>query len=156
MWKKRTASESAFSISHPAGVAGDELLDGGPRVIGQENRRLLMAEIEDVDLSEFTSGEADLLVVDARRPIFAGGHVQFNRPPGAPREERDLLQELRRPSAQGNEGNAHVVEARQARISRQPRVKHEVAREGLWIRCQKAMNRKISAGSSPLRISMLE
>ena len=52
---------------HPAGVAGDELLDRGPQVVGQENRRLFMAEIEDVDLPERAPGEADLLVVDARR-----------------------------------------------------------------------------------------
>src|SRR6266566_8038791 len=105
-------------------VAGDELFDGCPRFIGQENRGLLMAEIEDVDLPERAAGEADLLLVDTRSSKFARGYVEVERAPGTPREQRDLLQELGRASAQGDEGNPHRIEPGEVRVRGQPRVKH--------------------------------
>lgn len=84
---------------HAVGVAGDERLDRGPRFVGQENRRLLMAEIEDVDLPERAAGETDLLLVHPRSSILGRGHVEFDRVPGTPRKQRDLLEELGRPAA---------------------------------------------------------
>ena len=61
------------------------------------------------------------------RPVFPGRYVQLDGTPSRTRQVLNLLQYLRRPPPQGNEGDAHLVQARQAVERGQAGIEDQVA-----------------------------
>ena len=51
-----------------------------------------MAEILNIELSEFTASQVDFLLVDTWETELASGHIQFNHPPGRTWQIHNLFQ----------------------------------------------------------------
>ena len=81
MWKKRTASDRALD-EHALGVTGDELGGGGLAVIGDEDRRFLVAQVHHEELTERSAGQCHRLLEHARCLVLARGHLQGDAAPG--------------------------------------------------------------------------
>ena len=65
---------------HALGVAGDELRGRGASVVGQQDRRLVVAEVLDEELAEgAVRRRLDRLLVDARGPVLAGAARRVRR-----------------------------------------------------------------------------
>jgi hypothetical protein len=76
---------------HALRVARDHR-GGAPAVVRQEDRRLLVAQVLNEHLAEgMVLHQLHGLFEDAREPVLSGRHLQFDRAPRGPRDERDLL-----------------------------------------------------------------
>ena len=143
---------------HALGVAGDELLAGVAAVVGEQDGGLVVAEVVDEDLAEGASGERDLSV----RRRAGCWYLRVGTSSSTVRQaERGRLaiscEQLGRASAQGDEGDPHLVEPGEVRVGGELGVEDQVAAAAApWVRFQKSMKRKISSASSPLRRSALE
>jgi hypothetical protein len=70
---------------HALRVAGEKLLRRSAPIVGEEDRRLLVAEIEDEELSKGAALEPNGLFVDARSLVLAGRDVERHPTPGGRR-----------------------------------------------------------------------
>ena len=73
---------------HAPGIAGDELLGGGGGVIGEQDGRLVMAEILDEELAVGPLEKSYLLLEDAWCAEFTAGEIEVD---GAPCRRWQLL-----------------------------------------------------------------
>ena len=87
---------------HAVGITGEQGLHRSVVLIGQENRRLVMPEVQGKDLSEKMILQLDLLFVDARRAELAGGHFQFHLPPSRAGQSVNFLEQRGVAPPQGN------------------------------------------------------
>ena len=73
-----------------------------------------MAEILDEELTELATQQGHLLFVDPGCTVLASRHVQLDGAPSRTGQEHDLLEQLGRTAAQGDERDLQLVQARQA------------------------------------------
>jgi len=112
---------------HPLGVAGDQALDRSARLIGQQDGRLIVPQVLNIKLAEGPAGQVDRLFMIPGCAVLPGGNVQFDRPPGGPRQPENLLEEGRRTAAEGDEADPQAVELDQGFIGRELGIEDEFA-----------------------------
>jgi len=110
-------------------VAGDQLFGRCPPLVGEQHRGVLMTEVLDVKLAEGVAVETNRLFVHPGRAVLAGRDVELDRPPRRTRKTHDVLHDLRRPPAEGDEVNLQAVQFGQLGVGRQPGVEDQVARK---------------------------
>ena len=111
--EKVDAVLDAIFDDHALGVAADELGRGQAKLIGQQERWLLVTEVQDAHLAERTlvSRKSHPAIQDPGGTIGAGEPGKFDAPPGRDWVSEDFLEELLGTPPQGDEGDAHLVEA---------------------------------------------
>jgi hypothetical protein len=114
---------------HSPGIASDQLLGGSPMLVRQEHGRFIVSELLDIELPKVPSGQTDGLFIDAGSPVLSGGYIQLDNPPGGTRQKHNLLQDLRGPAPQRDEGDTHPVQPCQMGVGGQSRVKYQMARK---------------------------
>ncbi len=113
---------------HALGVACDELYEGSG-IVGQEDSRLVVPQILDIELPEGLAMDEDFLFVDLGCLEFARRHVQGDPAPGGGREMGDLFEHGGGSSSKGDEGNAHPVQACQIFQGGQAGIEDQMGRE---------------------------
>src|SRR5437667_7072964 len=88
---------------HPLGVARDELLQGPGALVGEQDRRLLVAEVLDEELPERVFRDRHLLLKDAGGAEFSGDLLQRDNTPYRRRKGPCLREQLRVTSAERDE-----------------------------------------------------
>jgi hypothetical protein len=63
---------------HTLRVPRDELGGGRAPVVRQEDRRLLVPQVQQVELAEGPASQPDRLLVDTRGAVGAGGDIQLD------------------------------------------------------------------------------
>src|SRR5436309_1492919 len=86
-----------------------------------------MAKILDEQLTETTAGHRDFLFIDARETELARGNIEFDGAPSGARQQRNFLQQSRRPPPKSDKGNPHLVQPRQIRVGGEARIKNQMA-----------------------------
>ena len=104
---------------HALGVAGDDRCGLRLHVVGEQDGGFVMAEIGDEELAERALLGARLLLIDPRGAVFAVGHVERNGAPSRGRQLIDLGQEFWRAAAQGQEGDAGLIEPVETVVGRE-------------------------------------
>src|SRR5258707_13426541 len=84
---------------HASGVAGDDLARGGASIVGEQDGGLVVSEVSDEELAEDALARTSLLLVDARRAVFAVGRVEGDGAPGRRRQVLDLGEQFWRAAA---------------------------------------------------------
>lgn len=110
---------------HSLGVAGNEL-DLGEGVVCEENGRLVMAQVEGIELTERVSADLDLLLIDPGCLEGPGGDIELNLSPGGGRERLDLSEKAIRSTPEGDEPDVHVIKASQVGEGRELGVENDV------------------------------
>src|ERR1700675_4196465 len=82
----------------------------GLHVVGEQDGRLFMAEIGDEKLAEGALCRTHFLLIDPRGAVVAVGHVERDGAPSRGRQLVDFGQEFWRAAAQGQKGDAGLVE----------------------------------------------
>jgi hypothetical protein len=113
---------------HASGVACDELVVGSS-VIGEKDSGLVVAEIENVDLSEGPSVETDLFLEDTWVLESTGGDIEFDTTPGGSRKGLNLFDDFGGTSSEGDEGDFHLIQSGQVSLGREGGIEDEVARQ---------------------------
>src|SRR3974377_371246 len=113
---------------HAPGIASDQLCGGRLAIVGEENGRLLVAEISDEERAEAAPPRTNLLLEHARSAIFAMRNIESDGAPGGRRQSCDLLEQFARTPPQGHEGDACFVEAIEPLVGRELGVEHEELR----------------------------
>jgi hypothetical protein len=91
---------------HAPGVARNQGVDAGFAIVGEENRRLLMAEIRDEELAK---GAMSDRLEDARTEILAMRHIEGEGAPRGRRQPGDLFEQFARTTPQGHEDDVRFV-----------------------------------------------
>ena len=133
MWKKRTASESAFSMSMRLAYRVMMRLGGGLGVVGEQDGGLVVAEIGDEELAEGALVRTRLLFVDARGAMLAAGYVEGDGAPSRWRQVVDLGEQAWRASPQGDEGDPGRIEPIEAVVGGELGVEDEVLRQAAML-----------------------
>ena len=104
---------------HPLGVTSNELRRRSAPLIGQQQRRFLMPQVEDRQLADrpFVTVQGDFAVEDPRRLVLAGAPFQFDPPSGGRRRGGDFRQQLAAPPPQGDEVDVLLVEPAEVGLS---------------------------------------
>src|SRR5215831_1100966 len=87
-----------------------------------------MTKILDEQLAKTAAGQRDRLIIDAGKTELACGNIEFDGAPSRTGQQSDFLQQSGRASTQSNEGNSHLVQARQIRVGGQARIKDKMTR----------------------------
>lgn len=95
---------------HALGIASEQLSGRGMLVIGEQNGRLVMAEVFDEELAEVALSGSDGLLEDAWRAVLALRQVESDGALGEERQGFDLGEESSVAPAQGDEGDSVLVE----------------------------------------------
>src|SRR6266699_5061255 len=74
-----------------------------------------------------TAGQRDFLFVDARKTELARGDIEFDGAPSGARQQRNFLQQSRRPPPKSDKGNPHLVQLGEIRIGGEARIKNQMA-----------------------------
>src|SRR3990167_3230437 len=149
-WKKPTASLNPFSISmrfenglsdavgfaqpvldqHALRVACDDRRERRGRVVGEEDRRRLMAQITNQELPEraVVALQRHALVDDAGRLELAMRHLEVDGPPGSSGRGRHLGVQRRGPPTERDEDDAQRVELGEVCVGGELGIEDQVAR----------------------------
>src|ERR1700694_6295773 len=92
-----------------------------------------MAEIGDEELSKGSLSGTHLLLIDPRGAVFAVGHIERDGAPSRRRQPIDLGQEAWRAAAQGQEGDAGLIEPVETVVGRELGGEDQVARWGAMV-----------------------
>ena len=96
-------------------------------IVGEQDRRILVTQVEHKELPEGRSGQDDRLFKHPRRLEPARGHIQAYAAPARSRQVFDFSEQLGRSPAQRDEGDTQGLQSRQMRIGGQARIEDEVA-----------------------------
>src|SRR5208337_3105405 len=109
-------------------IAGDDRLGGGGEIVGEQDSRLVVAEIGNVELAEVALVRSSLLLVVARGTVLAAGDIELDGAPGRWRQPGDFGEQFWCAPAQGDESDAGGVEPIQAVVGSELGVEDEVVR----------------------------
>ncbi len=118
---------------HALGVAGDDRCGLRLHVVGEQDGGFVMAEIGDEELAERALLGARLLLIDPRGAVFAVGHVERNGAPSRGRQLIDLGQEFWRAAAQGQEGDAGLIEPVETVVCGELGIEDQMARRAAMV-----------------------
>ena len=112
---------------HAPGVAVDQLRGLGPQLVGDQQRRLLVAEVGDGQLLDLDriAAQLDLLAQDPRVAVAAPDVVKGEPFPAGPGQR--LADHRLQAAAQGQEADADVLHAGQHCVGGEPAVEREFA-----------------------------
>jgi len=115
---------------HASGVTRDEGLERGGHVVGEEDGRLIVAEIPDQELADraFVAFQGHSLVDDAGSLELSMRDIQTNRFPSGARHRRYFGDQLGGSASEGEEGDAHFIELGQIGVGGELGVKNEMGR----------------------------
>ena len=82
IWKKADGVSEGVFDEHALCIAQDQLSQRGFSVVRKQNGRQVVAEILDEELAVRAFLQADLLLINLRRAVFAVGDVKIEGTPG--------------------------------------------------------------------------
>lgn len=126
--KSNRIREGVFN-EHPLRIAGNEPLGAFCSLIGQQDRRFLMAKILNEELTEGAFSDRDRLFKYARGTKFSCDMIQSYDTPGRSWKFLYFGKEAFVATAQGNEGHAEGVEACKSGVSGELGVEDQLARQ---------------------------
>ena len=97
---------------HPLGITPNEFGGRPGPLVGQQQRRLLVAQVEDRQLPQgtFVAGERDFAVQDSRGFVKSGDVFQFDASPGRRWRGGDFLKQFATPPPKGDEVDMLAIE----------------------------------------------
>ena len=113
---------------HPLRVAGHQRRAVAPEVVRQQDRRLLVPQLDDRDLAQLplVTLQPDPLVQHLGRAVGPRQAVQGDPPPGRGRAAPDRPQHAARAAPQGHEPDPAPVQSVEVGVGRQLRVEHQL------------------------------
>jgi hypothetical protein len=96
---------------HALGITSDKRFWGGVGVVGDQDGRLIVAEIGDEELAIGALKQAGLLFEEARVAVFAMWDIELDSTPRRRRQVGDFGEQLGRAPAQRDEGDTLSIES---------------------------------------------
>ena len=139
---------------HALGVARDQGRAADLEVVGEQNRRLLVAQVDDRHLTKFplVAFELDALVEDFGRAEQAGQGGQGDALPGGSRQAPDGPEHLAGATAQGDEVDAATVELVEVSIGGQAAIEDQLGGVGAGVALPEEGS-TVSQSSLPVSLS---